>query len=148
MLSPGVLIWRRLTAPAVLGSIEIPAGSEVLISPFVTHRDPDLFEQPRKFLPERWDNIDPSPFEYLPFSYGARKCLGAAFAEMLLKIVTSMVVQRYRLELVPDSKLDLKVTFILGFKHGLPMIVHEQDHEHHRSKAEIRGQLRELVEVP
>ncbi len=148
LLSPGVMLWRRLTGPAILGSCEIPAGSEVLISPFMTHRDPELFEQPRSFLPGRWDEIDPSPFEYLPFSYGARKCLGAAFAEMLLKIVTSMIVQRYRLELIPRSRIDLKVTFILNFKNGLPVIVRKQDRELDRSPAEIRGQLRELVDIP
>ncbi len=66
---------------------------------------------------------------------------------MLLKIVVSMVVQRYRLELIPNTKIDLKVTFILNFKNGLPVIVRKQDREHHRSKAEIRGQLSELVEI-
>ncbi len=151
LVSPTTLMPVRFPGSPYMKFLELTQQAETSIMAEVTrhmtHRDPELFEQPKRFLPERWDAIEPSPFEYLPFSYGARKCLGAAFAEMLLKIVTSMIVQRYRLELIPKSRIDLKVTFILNFKNGLPVIVREQDREPHRSQAEIRGQLRELVAV-
>jgi len=147
VLSPAILIWRRLTEPAQLGDHEVPAGTEILLSPYVTHVDPEIFPRPRRFLPERWSEIKPSPFEYLPFSYGARKCLGAAFAEILLRVVIPMIVQRYRLEMLPDAKVDLAVTFTMKPKGGLPVIVRDQDREFHRSKSRVRGYLSTMVEM-
>lgn len=147
VLSPAIIIWRRPTETAELGGFEIPAGSEVLISPYITHVDPAIYSEPRRFLPERWNELKPSPFEYLPFSYGARKCLGAAFAEMMLRLIVSMVVQRYRLELVPKTRVDLTVTMTMKPKKGLPMVVRAQDGEHPRSRAEITGELARLVDL-
>jgi cytochrome P450 len=147
VLSPATLIWRRLSEPAQLGPYEVPTGTEVLVSPYMTHVDPDVYPHPKRFSPERWAGLKPSPFEYLPFSYGARKCLGAAFAEILLRVVVPMIVQRYRLEMLPDAKVDLTVTFTMKPKGGLPMIVREQDREFHRSKSRLRGDLSKLLEM-
>lgn len=62
----------------------IPAGLMVLYSPYLTHRSPDLWADPLAFRPERFD--DPVPaWGYIPFSAGARTCLGAALATSMLR---------------------------------------------------------------
>jgi cytochrome P450 len=143
-----VLIWRRVTSPTTLGGFEIPVGTEILLSPFITHRDPAIYSEPTRFQPERWSSIRPSPFEYLPFSYGARKCLGAAFAEILIKVTIAMLVQRYRLELVPGCRVKLNVTFTIKPRPALPMRVRRQDRQFRRSPAVLRSPLMDLVSGP
>lgn len=145
VLCPAILLWRRVTSDTSLGGFAIPAGTEVVISPFMTHRDPAIYPRADCFLPSRWQEIRPTPFEYLPYSYGARKCLGMAFVEMLLKIVVSSTLQRYRLEMLPRNRLDLQVTFTMKPKNSLPMVIRPQDREFARSKGEVAGRVAELV---
>lgn len=146
VLSPAVIVWRRITSPIALGGHDVPVGTEVILSPYLTHVDPEIYPEPKRFLPERWETAKPSPFEYLPFSYGARKCLGAAFAEVMLRAIVAMVVQRFRLELIPGTKVDLAVTMTMKPKGGLPVVVRRQDREHSRSRAELRGYLCRMVD--
>ncbi len=147
LLSPAILLWRQLTSDAELLGHELPAGSEVLLSPYITHTSPAVYTEPKRYQPRRWEEIKPTPFEYLPFSYGFRKCLGAALAEMWLKIVVSMVVQRFRLQIIPEARIDLAVTFTMRPKPGLPMVIQPQDRQFQQSRARVRGRLAELVEI-
>jgi cytochrome P450 len=98
------------------------AGSAVLLSHFMTHRMPELYAQPDKFLPERWATISPSPYEFMAFSAGPRLCLGISFAMMEMKIVLAMLLQRFRLSIVPELKLNNKALPVLAPKDGLPML--------------------------
>jgi len=148
VLVPAIVVWRRLTSPAELAGYEVPVGTEVLVSPYMTHIDPEVYPEPLRFRPERWEGLKPTPFEYLPFSYGARKCLGAAFAEAMLRIVTAMVVQRYRLELIPKTRVDMAVTMTMKPKGGLPVIVRPRDREFQRSRAPLEGYVNEMVDFP
>lgn len=147
ILSPAVILWRKPTTETTLGGHEIPIGSEVLISPYITHIDPAIYSEPKKYRPERWAGRKPSAFEYLPFSYGFRKCLGAALGDMMLKIAVAMVVQRHRLQLRPGSKIDLEVSFTMKPKNGLRMAVHPQDRSYQRSRADVGGFIRQMVEL-
>ena len=62
----------------------IPAGRLVLYSPYLTHRDPELWSRPLDFAPDRF--AEPLPaWGYLPFSAGERTCLGAALATLMLR---------------------------------------------------------------
>lgn len=148
VLSPAIILWRRTSAPTELNGYDIPVGSEVILSPYITHVDEDLFPRPLRFDPQRWETgKKPSAFEFLPFSYGARKCLGAAFAEIQLRITVAMIVQRFRLELIPDTQVDLSVTMTMKPKDGLPVIVRPQDRHHTRSKAPQRGAIGSMVDI-
>jgi hypothetical protein len=62
----------------------IPAGRLVLYSPYLTHRDPELWRNPLDFAPERFDGPLPA-WGYLPFSAGERTCLGASLATLMLR---------------------------------------------------------------
>ncbi len=62
----------------------IPAGRLVLYSPYLTHRDPELWSKPFDFTPERFAGPLPA-WGYLPFSAGERTCLGAALATLMLR---------------------------------------------------------------
>ena len=63
-------------------------------------REPDIF-RPERFDPVNGDPI--TPYSYIPFSVGPRSCIGAPFATIEIKTVLAMILQRFRLDLVPAS---------------------------------------------
>lgn len=121
---PAWAIGRRSLTGDVLGGYAVPGGTDVLISAYVTHRHPELWEDPEgfdpdRFLPER--SADRHRFAYLPFGGGPRQCIGNGFAMMEATLVLATVAQRYRLALVPGSEVALEPTVTLRPRHGLPM---------------------------
>ncbi len=104
-LYPTVWVTARDTvAEDMVDGVRIPPGARVIVSPYVTHRDPHLWPAPEAFDPERFrDGVprDLPPFAYYPFSGGPRKCLGYVLAPLEMTIVLTLLTQRYRLERVP-----------------------------------------------
>ena len=100
----------------------IAKDSAVLISPWVTQRSPELWDNPLGFDPERWlEPADRHPFAFFPFGGGARKCIGEAFAYLEATLVLAMIAQRMRLDLVPGHPVVPQPQITLGFEHGLLM---------------------------
>lgn len=128
-----------------LGHI-LPKGAELLVSIYETHRVPEVFAQPLRFLPQRWERLKPSAYEYNPFSAGPRTCIGAAFATLEIKIVLSMILQRFRLALVPQ-KVERFAELVLAPK-SLRMRVEPRDGRFSESRAPITGNVRDMVELP
>lgn len=128
-----------------LGPFEVRRGDRVILSHYVTHHLPELYEQPERFLPERWLTLKRGPYEYLPFSAGPRLCIGYSFAMQLLKLSTAMILQRFRLSVVPGTRIDRRVQVTMSPSRGLPMSVHAQDRRFER--APVRGNIREMVEL-
>ncbi|MBA3470564.1 MAG: cytochrome P450 [Herpetosiphonaceae bacterium] len=136
---------RKATQPFQLGPYELPEGMTVIFSEYMTHRMPELFPEPNRFLPERWNTIDPSPYEYLPFSTGARMCPGATFAMTELRIILAMTLQRYRLALIPGTVIKRQMAVTLSAKSPIPATVHKQDRRF--SQTWLRGNLHEVVDL-
>lgn len=94
-LYPSVpLIARRISEDIPMGKRILPAGSDVIILPYATHRLPHIFEDPEKFNPERFspENCEKRhPYAFLPFSAGPRNCIGHKFAIIEMKTVISKV---------------------------------------------------------
>ncbi len=106
-LFPPAPLNHRITArDSALAEYEIPRGTEVLSSIYHTHRMPEIYPNPQRFEPERWLGLDPGPYAYNPFSAGPRMCIGAAFAAFEIKVVLAILLQRFRLELVPNQRID------------------------------------------
>lgn len=127
-LLPTAAIGSRVsTGPFELGPYHFPRRTFVNFSQYLTHRLPELYPEPQRFKPERWETIDPSPYEYLPFGAGPRMCIGATFAMTELRIVLAMLLQRFRLAVVPGAQIDWGMTITLGIKGPLPMTVVAQD---------------------
>ncbi|WP_395727424.1 cytochrome P450 [Nakamurella sp.] len=78
---------RVATRPVEIDSRFIRAGQLVLYSPYLTHRDPQMWLQPNEFRPERFDQPLPA-WGYLPFGAGERSCLGAALAIAMVEAAT------------------------------------------------------------
>jgi len=145
LLPPLSIGMRTSTAPVELGRFWLPAGTTIFFSPYMTHRIADLYDTPNAFRPERWSAINPTPYEYLPFGAGPRMCLGQSFAMLELKIVLAMLLQRYRLAMVPHAQVDRSLKFTLTPKHGLPM--HVLPPNRTLTQHPVRGTIHEMVDL-
>jgi cytochrome P450 len=88
-------VFRLLREPLELGRHVIPSDVAVAASIYGVHRRPELYPDGESFRPERFLERKFSPFEYLPFGGGNRRCLGAAFAMYEMKLVVHALVRRY-----------------------------------------------------
>ncbi|HTX46631.1 MAG TPA: cytochrome P450 [Solirubrobacteraceae bacterium] len=92
--------------PFKLNGYVIPEGVEINPSIRMIHRDPKLFPQPRRFDPDRFLADDaPDTYTWVPFGGGTRRCLGASFAQMEMRIVIARVLERTALA-AADPELD------------------------------------------
>jgi len=144
-LLPPVVYGIRLTSePCELGGHALPRGATVWFSHYVTHMLPELYPRPRRFLPERWEELTPSPYAYLPFGAGPRACIAGLLAQLEIKLVLAMVLQRYTLTLADGATIDRHVTVTLAPKSGMPMRIGQRDDRPRR--ATVRGTIREMVD--
>lgn len=85
---------------SVTGKIVLPAGCNVFISPFATHRLPDIYPDPLKYNPDRFSPENSHkihPYAYLPFSIGPRNCIGnslllSTLYQLYLHILVNLIV--------------------------------------------------------
>jgi cytochrome P450 len=122
---PAWIIGRRALVDYRIGQYVLPAGSIVITSPYLVHRDARFFPDPERFEPARWTpafKASLPPFAYFPFGGGARRCIGESFAWMELALVVATLAQRWRLRLVPGHPVVPQAVVTLRLKHGLKMI--------------------------
>jgi cytochrome P450 len=107
-----------------LGAFRLPARTTVLISQFVTHRDPRYFPDPLRFDPERFTaeaKARRAKFTYFPFGAGVRQCIGESFAWMEGVLVLATFLQKWRLRLVPGQRIEPQPLITLRPKYGMRM---------------------------
>lgn len=115
-------IVRRLNRPITLGGYEIPVGYDIGVAICAIHADPSVYPDPQAFRPERFLERRPTPFEFLPFGGGHRRCLGAAFSDYEMKIVLATLVTRFDLE--PDGDdWPTRRNVTMGPANGVPLRV-------------------------
>ena len=129
-----------------MGSLTLSHGARVICSHFLTHHLPDIYPEPELFRPDRWREIDPTQYEYLPFSAGPRACVGAMFAIQVLKISLAIILQKFRFAIVPDAQIDRVVRITMNPRCGMPVVLHENDRRYESSQ--VRGQIHEMVKLP
>jgi len=107
---PAWIISRRAIRADRIGEYEIPAGTIVFLSPFVTHRLPRLWTNPEGFDPDRFDADRADgfpPFAYFPFGGGPRRCIGEGFAMMEMMLVIATLAQAWALDVLPGQRPEL-----------------------------------------
>jgi len=88
------LAGRRLAAPLAFNGYELPAGTDVTPAIWLAHTRADRYPEPFAFRPERFLDGAPSTFAWIPFGGGVRRCIGAAFAEMEMRVALAEILQR------------------------------------------------------
>lgn len=145
LFPPLSYIMRTAQEPFTMDGYHFAEKTAVMISHYLTHRLPTIYEEPDRFLPQRWLTLKPSPYEYIPFSAGPRLCIGAQFATLEMKLVLATLLQRIRLTPPVNASIKTSINFLLRVNQ-MPMIVHAQDGQF--TKTPVRGDVLKLVTLP
>jgi cytochrome P450 len=107
-----------------LGKFFLPAKTTVLMSQFITHRDPRFFPDPLRFDPERFTAEAKgrrAKFTYFPFGAGFRQCIGESFAWMEGVLLLATLGQKWKLRLIPNHPVEPEPLITLRPKYGMRM---------------------------
>jgi cytochrome P450 len=107
-----------------VGEYTIPAGSSILMSQYVMHHDPQYYEEPEQFNPDRWTakfKTDLPRFSYFPFGGGIRGCIGEPFAWMEGILIIAVIAQKWTMRLVTGQRIKLDPAITLRPKYGMKM---------------------------
>jgi cytochrome P450 len=108
---PAYVVGRRPMEDTTIGGHFIPAGTNVLMSQWILHRDPRWFADPLRFDPDRWADGLASrlpKYAYFPFGGGPRVCIGNTFAMFEATLVLAMMAERFSLELINEKPIRIQ----------------------------------------
>lgn len=123
---PVYMLGRQTLEDFPVRGYTIPAGSSVIVSPFITQNDARFFPEPERFNPQRWapENRSRLPkFAFFPFGGGQRVCIGEPFARQECILVLAALTQNWSARIVPGYHVDVLPRVTLRPKGGLPMIL-------------------------
>jgi cytochrome P450 len=105
-----------------LDGVRLPPGTLLMLSQWVIHRLPDIWEDPEVFRPERWDPENAQqipPGAYFPFGGGPRLCIGMPFAQLEARLILATILQHYVPQTAPGYKPELQPVITLRPKRNL-----------------------------
>jgi cytochrome P450 len=120
----GFLLPRFTNRATRLGGYDIAANTPVILSPYLTHRDPTVWERPDEFDPERFTATamaDRHRYAYFPFGGGGRQCIGNHFAMMEAQLILARLIRMVRPRLCPDQVIVPAMLGTLKPRNGLRM---------------------------
>lgn len=128
LFPPAWILGRRGVGDYELEGYHLPAGSFVMLSPWVMHHMAEYFVEPERFYPERFDpeigEKHPN-FSYFPFGAGSRMCIGSTFAMMEARLLLATIIQQYSPMLVAGHPVEPKPRVTLRPKFGMRMILEQ-----------------------
>ncbi|HXS33497.1 MAG TPA: cytochrome P450 [Solirubrobacterales bacterium] len=92
---------RLVAKPIEIGGWTYPAGCSLVLNSYLIHHEPEIYPEPDSFRPERFLGEQPGTYTWIPFGGGRRRCLGASFAMLEMKIVLRSALSTF--ELQPDA---------------------------------------------
>lgn len=123
---PAWRIGRRAIDAFELDGYHFPAGTIILLHQWVTHNMPELWGDPEKFRPERWDPARQQKLPqgaYFPFGGGPRICIGMPFAQMEVRLLLATILQQYYPQLAPHQHVVPLPRVTLRPRNGMRMIL-------------------------
>ncbi|MEM8781121.1 MAG: cytochrome P450, partial [Cyanobacteria bacterium P01_G01_bin.49] len=96
---------RMLTKPMSIMGYDFPANTSLMISIYSLHHRESLYPNSKQFNPSRFLERNYSPYEYIPFGGGSRRCIGSALALLEMKLVMATILSRFQLDLVSKRSL-------------------------------------------
>jgi cytochrome P450 len=120
-------VWatvREASKECEIGGYVIPAKSPVIMSQWLMHRDPRYYDEPTRFLPDRWldHRYKTAPrFSYFPFAGGPRICIGSSFATTEAALVLATIAQQYQIRVASSAPIETTPSITLRPRHGIPV---------------------------
>jgi cytochrome P450 len=137
---------RRVAADTELLGEAVPQNSRIFISALMTNRNPEIYPEPERFRPERWEKLNPSAYEYMTFSAGPRTCIGLWFGVTAVKRALAGILRHAKVELKPGARIGHYVAVTMGPKPGLPGILRPVGGRWQATRA--TGPAAALVQLP
>lgn len=127
-LQPSVPMFARVLGKnEEIGGFNIPKGTQILVNPYLIHRDPTQWTEPDVFKPERFlpeNCIGRHAFAFVPFSAGGRNCIGQRFALMEEKTVLTNILKNFKIVSTKRrDQLGFKVELILRPINGVHVLL-------------------------
>src|SRR2546421_5385043 len=119
---PAWMQMRFVAKETELDGVRLPVGTLLMLSQWVIHRLPDVWDKPEAFRPERWNPVHGQyvpPGAYFPFGGGPRICIGMPFAQLEAKLILAMILQQYMPQTAADYKPGLQPTITLRPKRNV-----------------------------
>jgi cytochrome P450 len=127
---PAWAMGRQALSDYRIENYIVPAGSIILMSPWVMHHDPRYYPDPFKFDPERWTPAQREArpkFSYFPFGGGPRVCIGEGFAWMEGVLLIATIAQHWSMRLADGEKVEPKPMITLRPRGGMRMTLERRD---------------------
>jgi carotene epsilon-monooxygenase len=127
---PPVLIRRALEDDVLPNGFKVPKGQDVMISVYNIHHSAAVWSNPEDFLPERWSkfqrpqdcpNERNTDYHYIPFSGGARRCVGDQFALLEANTILAVLLRRFDFQLIKDHEISMTTGATIHTSNGLMM---------------------------
>lgn len=124
-LYPSVpLFGRKIVRETTIGRITVPEKTTVTLAPYFMGRDPNIYPDPLKFDPSRFDqetsNEKSNPYAFIPFSAGFRNCIGQKFAMFEVKSIVSKIIRNFELTIAKENEeLALVAALVLRPQNGI-----------------------------
>ena len=144
LLPPNAFMARVTRRPVSVGGLSLPERCEIVVCPFLAHRDPARFPRPDEFRPSRWRTASPSPFEYFPFGAGGHACVGQSLATHLLMAALAFLLPRFDLVLADDQEVDWRL-HIIFMPRDEPIMVVDPPGPAPRRAGRLGGAVGELI---
>ncbi len=129
LMPPAWSIGRVASQDTEVMGYSFPKGTGLSIVIYSLHRNPDVWDNPNDFIPERWTDEktkDISKYAYIPFSTGPRICIGNSFATMEANLLLATIAQQYQFRLTPNANVVPQPFITIFPKYGLPMTAHKR----------------------
>jgi cytochrome P450 len=126
---PVAAITREALHDDEIGGFHIPARTTVMISPWVSHRNPRFWPAPEAFDPDRFlpGSVERPRLAYLPFGAGPRQCLGTGFALQEMVIALGVLAARFDPALVPGQRVEPQFGVSVRPRYGVSMTIHDAE---------------------
>eukprot|EP00118_Oscarella_pearsei_P024207 m.302154 g.302154 ORF g.302154 m.302154 type:complete len:133 (+) comp40812_c0_seq15:1343-1741(+) len=119
---PVPIIGRELTKELKIRNHVLPKGQTVTLNIAMVHRNPEFWEDPDEFKPERMSaeaSKNRHPYAFIPFSAGPRNCIGKLFALTELRLAIAQIISNYQVELVEDREPKRLMSIVMRPKENL-----------------------------
>jgi cytochrome P450 len=121
---PAWALSRRSHAPDVIGGLPVPAGTLVIVSPWLLHRRADSWPDPLAFRPDRFLDTGARRSGYLPFGQGPRLCIGREFALGEMVVLLARLITCYRVDLPPGwTRPTAQAQVAVHPRGGMPLVL-------------------------
>ncbi|MEO8224775.1 MAG: cytochrome P450, partial [Gammaproteobacteria bacterium] len=130
-LYPPVWLYsRRALKDDRLGDFRVPAGAHLFIAPYFLHRRPELWPDPERFDPDRFDEARSPPvdkYAYVPFSAGARRCIGEYFSFVEMQMHLALLAPHFILGSPTADPVELDPAVNLRSRHAIQLEIRHRN---------------------